>query len=81
MHSKNLIDLSNTLIYMHSAIQGTVDWQELFDGVCKSLLVISMINILYSVKTCNLRRIAKVKVVSLFKLHLILLNLRLIMGN
>mmetsp|Transcript_27897 Transcript_27897/g.26934 ORF Transcript_27897/g.26934 Transcript_27897/m.26934 type:complete len:141 (+) Transcript_27897:1316-1738(+) len=30
--SLNEIDLSSTLIYMHSAIEKSVNWQELFDG-------------------------------------------------
>ena len=29
------IDLSETLIIRHSAIEGTIDQIELFDGICK----------------------------------------------
>jgi CheY-like chemotaxis protein len=33
------IDLTKTLIYMHSAIEGCVPWKNNFDGKCKYYLL------------------------------------------
>ena len=35
MHREKMIDLSHTLIYMHSAIQNIIQIEGLFDGSCK----------------------------------------------
>ena len=34
LHENGAIDLSKTKIYMHSAIQGTIIWEDIFDGKC-----------------------------------------------
>ena len=34
LDSKGKINLSGTKIYMHSAIQSTIEWKEIFDGKC-----------------------------------------------
>ena len=35
LHTRGQIDLTKTKIYMHSAIQETVLWEDYFDGKCK----------------------------------------------
>jgi CheY-like chemotaxis protein len=32
MHAEGRINLTNTKIYMHSAIQYSIDWEDTFDG-------------------------------------------------
>jgi CheY-like chemotaxis protein len=36
MHKQDKINLDSTKIYMHSAIQESIDWYPLFDGKCKT---------------------------------------------
>ena len=35
MHREKILDLSHTLIFMHSAIESTIQIEGLFDGSCK----------------------------------------------
>lgn len=52
LHIMNRINLNNTKIYMHSAIQGIQQWQDIFDGRCKE----DNINA-YSEQTCKCERV------------------------
>jgi CheY-like chemotaxis protein len=38
MHDEKELNLSNTLIYMHSAIQESIEWTSVFDGKCKDII-------------------------------------------
>lgn len=35
LHKQKKVDLTDTFIVRHSAIEGTIDQQEIFDGICK----------------------------------------------
>lgn len=37
LHHRGKIDLSETKIFMHSAIQNTLQWKGVFDGKCNDL--------------------------------------------